>query len=53
MIQKALGLDKGRTNEAKMNSVLDTSARDPLALTKKNSAPEENAKGKAKPPHGD
>jgi hypothetical protein len=55
MIQKALGLDKGRTDEAKMNSVADTSsAGDILALAKKNSAPEENnAKGKATPPFGD
>jgi hypothetical protein len=55
MIQKALGLGKGRTNEAKMTSVADTSsARDILALAKKNSAPEENnAKGKATPPFGD
>jgi len=52
MIQKALGLDKSRTNEAKFNSLVDTSsARDLLALAKKNSAAEEsNAKGKSKPP---
>jgi hypothetical protein len=55
MIQKALGLDKGRTNEAKMNSEADTSsARDILTLAKKNSAPEKNyAKGKATPPSSD
>ena len=46
LIQKALGLDKARTNDAKMNSVLDTtSTRDLLAMAKKNTATEEN-KGK-------
>ncbi|XP_069689668.1 protein CIP2A homolog [Periplaneta americana] len=43
MIQKALGLDKSRTNEAKMNSIVDeASARDLLALAKKNSVPDES-----------
>jgi hypothetical protein len=52
VIQKALGLDKGRSNEAKMNSVADTSsARDLLTLAKKNSAAEENnVKGKTELP---
>ncbi|KAJ9601122.1 hypothetical protein L9F63_000701, partial [Diploptera punctata] len=43
MIQKALGLDKSRTNDAKMNSVVDTtSTRDLLALAKKNSVTEDS-----------
>lgn len=48
-IQKALGLDKGRPNETKINSIEDiSSATDLLALAKKTSAPEENnAKGKS------
>ncbi|KDR08521.1 hypothetical protein L798_01041 [Zootermopsis nevadensis] len=42
-IQKALGLDKGRPNETKINSIEDiSSATDLLALAKKTSAPEEN-----------
>jgi hypothetical protein len=55
MIQKALGLDKGRTNKAKMNSVADTSsARDIYTLAKENSAPGKNyAKGKATQPFSD
>jgi hypothetical protein len=52
MIQKALGLDKVRTNEAKMNSLADaSSARDLFTLAKKTSLSEENnAKGKAELP---
>lgn len=48
MIQKALGLDKTRSNEAKINSVADTpSVRDLLALAKKNAVVEEsNGKGR-------
>jgi hypothetical protein len=48
LIQKALGLDKARPNEARMNSVADSSSiRDLLALAKKNAAAEEsNAKGR-------
>jgi hypothetical protein len=51
MIHKAFSLDKARTNEAKVNSLADTSsARDLFMLAKKNSVTEEsNAKGNVEP----
>jgi hypothetical protein len=51
MIQKAFGLDKARTNEAKMSSLADTSStRDVFTLDKKTLLAEENNdKGKAEP----